>query len=93
LIAAFNRLIERGLPRSNPGIIISDEMEEELKSRPVALEKLPSWVEKVPKLSEALVIPNTDGSVPEERLLSPHFLSMNIMVERPLLCVIPGYSK
>jgi len=83
MVAAFNRLIERGLPRGSPAIISGDEEEEELKSKPVMLESLPSWVANVPKLPETLIIPNADGSTPEKGVCSPQFLSLNIVVHQP----------
>ncbi|CAI6332982.1 unnamed protein product [Periconia digitata] len=83
LTGAFNRLIERGLPRGSPAIICGDEAEEELKSKAVVLESAPAWVAHVPKLSEELIIPNSDGGVPEKQIRSPQFLAMNIVVSQP----------
>ncbi|CAO2657054.1 Nn.00g058570.m01.CDS01 [Neocucurbitaria sp. VM-36] len=83
LTRAFNRLIEKGLPRGSPAIICGDEAEEELKSKAVVLESLPSWVANVPKLMQELVIPNADGSIPEKRDWSPQFLAKNIVVSQP----------
>lgn len=82
LCAAFNRLIERGLPRGSPAII-SDEVEDELKSRPIILETLPAWAAKVPKLEQSLVIPNVDGTTPTAEARSPEFLERNIIVKQP----------
>lgn len=46
MVKAFNRLIQRGLPRDSP-FIMTTAMEDELKSRPMVLEKEPSWVARV----------------------------------------------
>lgn len=75
-------LQSRQLPRGSPGIISSEEEEEELKARPVVLEMVPAWVANVPKLKEAFVILNDDGTLPNEHAYSPQFLSKNIIVER-----------
>ncbi|KAK6824803.1 hypothetical protein PG995_015594 [Apiospora arundinis] len=83
LVKAFNRLIERGLPRDSPMIIAGDEVERELRERPVVLEEIPDWVTRVPPLSERLVIPNEDGEEPLEQHRSQWFLAKNIMVEEP----------
>ncbi|KAF1839715.1 hypothetical protein BDW02DRAFT_563769 [Decorospora gaudefroyi] len=83
MVTAFNRLIEKGLPRGSPGIIMGDEAEEELKSRPIVLEELPSWVANVPRLAETLIIPDADGSPLDKQNCSPQFLSMNIVVRQP----------
>jgi hypothetical protein len=83
LVIAFNRLIERGLPRGSPGIIAGDAAEDELRSRPVILEEEPSWAAKVPALSHPLVIPDEFNKEPEEGARSKRFLEMNIIVEEP----------
>lgn len=83
LTVAFNRLIERGLPRGAPAIITGDEAEAELRSRPIVLEEEPSWVADVPKLEQTLVIPDCNGEEPEEQARSARFLAMNIIVEEP----------
>ncbi|KAJ4393004.1 hypothetical protein N0V93_002208 [Gnomoniopsis smithogilvyi] len=82
MVMAFNRLIQRGLPRGSP-FIISTAMEDELKSRPVVLEKEPAWVAGVAKLEKTLVIPDSDGNVPEEASRSARFQGMNIVAEEP----------
>ncbi|KAI1174932.1 hypothetical protein F4777DRAFT_579522 [Nemania sp. FL0916] len=83
LCKAFNRLIERGLPRGSPGIIAGDEVERELRSRPVVLEKEPEWASKVSPLAERLVIPRVGGEEPEEGYISERFMSKNIVIEEP----------
>ncbi len=83
LCMAFNRLIERGLPRGSPAIIMGLEMEEELKRRPVVLEEEPSWVARVPALPQVLVIPDESGKEPPEEERSLRFLDMNIIAEEP----------
>ncbi|KAF9885376.1 hypothetical protein FE257_012994 [Aspergillus nanangensis] len=83
LAIAFNHLIERGLPRGSPAMIISDEMEEELKSRPKILEQEPKWAMKVPGLEETLIIPGESEEEPSEESRSTRFLVMNIIVDEP----------
>lgn len=82
LVPAFNRLIERGLPRDAPAII--DDLEE-LQARPRVLEKAPSWCNRVPALKATLNIPNERGEfltdVNDERA-SPQFLAKNILAFR-----------
>lgn len=83
LVMAFNRLIERGLPRGSPAIIAGNDAEEELRSRPIVLEEEPSWVADVPKLEQTLVITDKNGDQPDEDSRSDRFLAMNIIVEEP----------
>ncbi|KAI1409320.1 hypothetical protein F5Y13DRAFT_92261 [Hypoxylon sp. FL1857] len=83
LVKAFNRLIERGLPRGSPAIIAGDEAERELRAKAVVLEEEPAWVSKVPPLTETLTIPTLSGDVPAEERRSERFLSMNIIAEEP----------
>lgn len=82
LVVAFNRLIERGLPRGSPPIL-DDEIEAELRSRPVVLEEEPSWVAGVPRLEQPLVIPDRSGEEPDKKGRSTRFLAMNIIAEEP----------
>lgn len=82
LTIAYNRLIERGLPRAAPAIITL-EMEDRLKALPRVLENEPSWVTTVPKLKEVLVIPDHRGLHPEEDTISPQFLAMDIVAATP----------
>jgi hypothetical protein len=82
LVTAFNRLIERGLPRGSPAII-APEMEENLKAQKIALEEEPSWVREVPKLQQRLVIPDEFGEEPKEETMSARFLEMNIIAGEP----------
>lgn len=83
LVVAFNRLIERGLPRGSPAIIMSSEAEDELQSRDVVLEKEPSWALKVPRLTDTLVITGNSILEPDEECRSARFLEMNILVAEP----------
>ena len=53
---AYNRLIEMGLPREAPGIM-TNEMFEEMKSRPKCFEEAPDWVAHVPPVDNVLKIP------------------------------------
>lgn len=87
LTVAFNRLIERGLPRGAPAMITPD-IEEELRSRPVVLEKEPDWVASIPRLEQALVIPNDLGETPAEEHRSPRLLQMNIISEDPQILFV-----
>ncbi|KAI5919455.1 hypothetical protein F4810DRAFT_505152 [Camillea tinctor] len=82
LVKAFNRLIERGLPRGSPAIIAGDDAEDELRNRAIVLEEEPAWAAKVPPLLERLIIP-TLGGEPAEGSRSERFLSMNIIAEEP----------
>ena len=81
MVAAYNRLIERGLKRGSPAIIIDQDDLETPGS--AALEKVPTWCSSVPKLETRLTIPDSDGKEPPEEALSPEFLDMNIAVRRP----------
>ncbi|KAI0147577.1 hypothetical protein GGR57DRAFT_247386 [Xylariaceae sp. FL1272] len=83
LCKAFNRLIERGLPRGSPAIIAGNEELEELRSRPIVLEKEPEWVARVPPLAERLVLPGLDGGEPTEETWSERLLEKNIVCEEP----------
>ncbi|KAH9906603.1 hypothetical protein F4778DRAFT_587231 [Xylariomycetidae sp. FL2044] len=83
LTVAFNRLIERGLPRGSPAIIMGDEEERELRERPVVLEREPSWVAQVPPLATTLTIHLPSGEKPAEYGRSERFLAMNIIAETP----------
>lgn len=65
LVKAFNRLIERGLPRDAPPII-HDELWVELKSRPRLYERPPRWAELVEPLDRPLVIPDSRGAAPRD---------------------------
>lgn len=82
LVRAFNRLIERGLPRDSPRIL-TKEIEEELEARPVVLEREPSWVARVSRLERPLVIPTPDGDEPKEEFRHARYLEMNIIAEEP----------
>ena len=82
LVLAFNRLIEKGLPRGSPPILSNEDIDE-LRSRPVVLEELPPWTARVTKLDKTLVIPDMDGKTPREEERSPHFLNLNIIAAAP----------
>jgi hypothetical protein len=81
LVTAFNRLIERGLPRGSPAIIAGAAAEDELKDREVVLEEEPSWAAEVPALSHTLTIPDKDNKEVPEEMRSKRFLDMNIVVK------------
>lgn len=83
LVTAFNRLIERGLPRGSPAIITGLAMEEELRRRTIILEEEPSWAAKVPALQQTLIIPDSSNQVPGEDTRSRRFLDMNIVAGDP----------
>lgn len=83
LVRAFNRLIEKGLPRDAPPIIVDFD---ELAQRPRILEEPPSWAESVPSLSEPLKLPNAAGAYiegPDDPTANNEFLDKNIWVEEP----------
>lgn len=83
LTVAFNHLIERGLPRGSPAIIVGSETENALRAKPVVLEEIPPWSTEVPALDERLVIPNYLGDEPTEDIRSPRFLQLNIITDEP----------
>ncbi|CAH0493011.1 unnamed protein product [Peronospora farinosa] len=85
---AFKRLIERGLPRDSPAIIMGDAAEAELRSKAVVLEKEPEWVSHVPKLKKTLMIPDCDGNAPAEDARSDKFMDMNIIAEAPYILFV-----
>lgn len=85
---AFNRLIERGLPRGSPAIIMGDAAEAELKSKPVVLEKEPKWTAHVPRLQKTLVIPERNGNAPAEDARSEKFMAMNIIAVAPYIVFV-----
>ncbi|KAF4443405.1 hypothetical protein FACUT_1329, partial [Fusarium acutatum] len=77
LAKAFNRLIERGLPRCCPAIITGVEAEAELRAREVVFELQPSWAKAVRRLDEQITIPTSCGETSEDRFRSAEFLVMN----------------
>lgn len=79
---AYNRLIQRGLPRGSPAIIAGPEALRELQRREIRLETVPSWAANVPRLAQTFVIPDEHGNVPIEGI-SQRFLEMNIIAEEP----------
>jgi hypothetical protein len=81
-VIAFNRLIERGLPRGAPAIL-TDEILVEIQKRPKRLEKLPSWTERVAPLEQPLIIPDENDKTPAEERRSRHFLRKNIYCVQP----------
>ena len=83
LVTAFNRLIERGLPRGSPAIIPGEEAEDKLRACKVVLEEEPKWAVKVPKVEQTLVIPGQSGKEPNVEDRSTRFLAMNIVAEEP----------
>lgn len=82
LVKAFNRLIERGLPRGCPAIIDADT-EAKLRSQEVVFEQQPSWVKFVRRLDQPFTIPNASGETPVDSALSVEFLAMNIIIVEP----------
>ncbi|KAH8175816.1 hypothetical protein LIA77_04234 [Sarocladium implicatum] len=83
LVIAFNRLIERGLPRGSPAIITSAEEEERLRNQEVKLESEPEWTTHVPRLPNVLVIPTIEGDKPDDASQNRRFLDLNIIVGEP----------
>jgi hypothetical protein len=82
LVIAFNRLIEKGLPRGSPAIL-TDDILEELQAKPKLLETVPPWTLDVPRLEETLIIPNEDNETPSEDWRSAQFLAKNIYCVQP----------
>lgn len=60
LVAAFNRLIELGLPRDAGGGIWTDDEYAALQLRPKVLETVPQWAEESPPLDVPLKLPSRD---------------------------------
>jgi hypothetical protein len=83
LVTAFNRLIERGLPRRSPGIITSVEEEGRLRDQEVKLEMEPEWTNHVPRLAKALILPTAKGDKPDDATQSRRLLDLNIIAEEP----------
>ncbi|KAH6631712.1 hypothetical protein F5144DRAFT_592659 [Chaetomium tenue] len=83
LMTAFNRLIERGLPRGSPAIVAGNAAEDALRRRKIVLEEEPSWVAKVPPLPQPLVIPDQSNNTPKDDARGKRFLKMNIIAEEP----------
>ncbi|KAL1840579.1 hypothetical protein VTJ49DRAFT_311 [Mycothermus thermophilus] len=79
LAMAFNRLIERGLVRAAPAIIMPD-MEDEMRNRPQVLEEEPSWAAQVPALEQTLIIPDESNKTPKEDW---RFIEKKVIVEEP----------
>lgn len=79
---AFNRRIERGLPRDAPPIVIDFA---ELRARPKVYESPPEWAERVPALQDKVFIPDASGKqIPEDDPeVSEEFKAMNIIVQMP----------
>jgi len=82
MVAEFNRLIEKGLPRGSPPILL-DEDPDALRLKSVIFEEVPQLTSRVSKLEKKLVIPEPDGSDPDEEILSSEFLRMNIKAAQP----------
>lgn len=82
MCAAFNRRIERGLPRDAPPIVIDFA---ELRARPKVYETHPEWVDRVAVLQEKVFIPDAEGKeLPEDDTeVSEEFKAMNIIVQMP----------
>ena len=62
LVAAFNNLINRGLPRDAPGIMTSDELDKVMQRKPKP-EMCPTWAKDAPPLTDTLVLPDKEGRV------------------------------
>lgn len=83
LCRAFNRLIEKGLPRDAPPIVSDWDA---LAAQPRIPEEMPQWAKEVPKLSTRLDIPDEkdvflDG--PDDPKVCKEFLEKNILIEEP----------
>ncbi|PPJ54629.1 hypothetical protein CBER1_06173 [Cercospora berteroae] len=83
LAAAFNRLIDLGLPRdSAKGILTSEELEA-LAKRPRVYEKVPQWAEEAPPLESPLCLPTEGLGVPQTTEdADPFLLRKNVWVHK-----------
>ena len=81
LAAAFNRIIDLGLPRDSTGSILTDEELEAAAKRPKVFEIVPQWAEEAPPLEKPLCLP-TEGlgtpSSPEDA--DPFLIRKNVWV-------------
>lgn len=92
LVRAFNRLIEKGLPRDAPAIVMGDDHFDELASRPKILETVPAWCVSVPEIDQTLVIPSEDGSIPVRETASDEFKKKNVIVFEPHILFVCSSS-
>ncbi|KAM3418050.1 hypothetical protein BST61_g6256 [Cercospora zeina] len=65
LAAAFNRLIELGLPRDSAKSILTSQELEALAKRPKVLERVPQWAEEAPALENPLYLPSAGLGTPQ----------------------------
>jgi hypothetical protein len=83
LAAAFNRLIDLGLPRERSTAVLSWELLEKLRQEPRAHEKVPQWALNSPPLAVPLRLP-TNGVEPSEDVdvadLDPFLKLKNVLV-------------
>lgn len=82
LVAAFNNLINRGLPRDSPSIMTSEEMDKAMQ-RKKKLETVPKWAENAPPLGETLLLPSKDGALPKD---FDDEISDDILAKKNVLC-------
>lgn len=82
LVIAFNRLIEKGLPREAPSIISNDTWDD-LAAQPNVLETVPDWAQAVPPLKEMFIILDEKGHTPADKIRSKQFLEKNIICVQP----------
>jgi len=83
MVRAFNRLVEQGLPRNSPAIIMDPEV---LAEQPKILEEVPSWAFSAPNLETPFSIPNEKGEFlegPGDLKACKEFLEKNIWIEEP----------
>lgn len=80
---AFNRLIDKGLPRDAPPIVSDWDA---LAAQPRIREEVPQWAKEVPKLDTRLEIPDENDVVldgPDDPKACKEFLAKNILIEEP----------
>jgi hypothetical protein len=80
---AFNRLIDKGLPRDAPPIVSDWDA---LAAQPRIREEVPQWAKEVPKLDTRLDIPDENDVLldgPDDPEACKEFLAKNILIEEP----------
>lgn len=66
LAAAFNRLIDLGLPRERATAVLSWDLLEKLRQEPRTHEMVPQWASDSPPLSAPLRLPTNGVELPED---------------------------
>ncbi|CAK3857142.1 Hypothetical predicted protein [Lecanosticta acicola] len=85
LAAAFNRLIDLGLPRQAATSILTNEELDDLQKKPKSPEQVPQWAVDLPPLETPLVLPTGDEGAPgsiDDEDADPFMALKNILVWR-----------